>query len=138
MSYVSVSVVFCVLVSRYTGSAWAEGHAPGVKAGVRILVDAEHSWLQAAIDHAAEALQARFNRGGVPVVYNTFQCYRRNTHARCVSAAVSRCMDAQTVALTKITASPLLSVNKTSNGFVVANYNLTQSKTLLPQISSVE
>lgn len=51
--------------------------------GARILVDAEHSWLQGAIDLAALRLQARHNRASAPVVYNTFQCYRRDSHARC-------------------------------------------------------
>ncbi|KAI0344244.1 FAD-linked oxidoreductase [Trametopsis cervina] len=55
--------------------------------GVRIIIDAEHSWYQPAIDAFALSLMRKFNRlsassdnGAVqPLVYNTFQAYlRRN------------------------------------------------------------
>ena len=44
-------------------------------AGRRILIDAEESWLQVAIDRIVEAMMATFNRERV-VVYNTVQMYR--------------------------------------------------------------
>ena len=49
---------------------------------VRLLIDAEHSYFQPAIDYAALQLMRRFNGSGVPVVYNTYQCYRKDTKAR--------------------------------------------------------
>ena len=42
--------------------------------GVRLMVDAEHSYFQPAIDHAAVELQRRFNKDGV-VILNTYQAY---------------------------------------------------------------
>ena len=38
------------------------------------MVDAEHSYFQPAIDHAAVELQRRFNKDGV-VILNTYQAY---------------------------------------------------------------
>lgn len=38
------------------------------------MVDAEHSYFQPAIDHAAVELQRRFNKDEA-VVLNTYQCY---------------------------------------------------------------
>ena len=49
---------------------------------MRLLIDAEHSYFQPAIDLAALHLMRRFNRIGVPVVYNTYQCYRKDTELR--------------------------------------------------------
>lgn len=58
--------------------------------GVRVLVDAEESWLQPAIDDVVNRMMAEFNRGEA-YVYNTFQLYRtdrldylRNCHERAV------------------------------------------------------
>eukprot|EP00208_Stichococcus_sp_RCC1054_P008703 CAMPEP_0206151982 /NCGR_PEP_ID=MMETSP1473-20131121/39090_1 /ASSEMBLY_ACC=CAM_ASM_001109 /TAXON_ID=1461547 /ORGANISM="Stichococcus sp, Strain RCC1054" /LENGTH=596 /DNA_ID=CAMNT_0053549535 /DNA_START=1925 /DNA_END=3715 /DNA_ORIENTATION=+ len=49
--------------------------------GVRILIDGEHSYFQPAIDFLAVELQRQFNRQA-PVVYNTYQCYLKDSHAR--------------------------------------------------------
>ena len=43
---------------------------------VRLMVDAEHSDFQPAIDHAVVELQRKFNHE-VPVILNTYQCYLR-------------------------------------------------------------
>jgi proline dehydrogenase len=45
--------------------------------GVRILIDAEESWIQDTIDNLATEMMARFNQQE-PVVFNTIQLYRRN------------------------------------------------------------
>jgi len=59
---------------------------------VRLLIDAEHSYFQPAIDHAALHLMRRFNAAGVPVVYNTYQCYRKDTELRC-TGPVLKCFN---------------------------------------------
>jgi proline dehydrogenase len=46
-------------------------------AEVRLMVDAEESWLQPAIDALVEAMMARFNRERA-VIYNTVQLYRHD------------------------------------------------------------
>ena len=43
---------------------------------VRLMIDAEHSWFQPAIDHAATELQRAFNTR-TPTILNTYQCYLR-------------------------------------------------------------
>ncbi|GAA5859059.1 hypothetical protein JCM8547_003986 [Rhodosporidiobolus lusitaniae] len=60
--------------------------------GVRLLVDAEQSWFQPAIDRYCDLLSEEFNRStngassssgpAAPIVYNTYQCYRRDTPAK--------------------------------------------------------
>jgi len=42
---------------------------------VRVLIDAEHSWIQDAIDDIARDMMRLYNRTA-PVVYNTYQLYR--------------------------------------------------------------
>jgi hypothetical protein len=63
---------------------------------VRLMVDAEHTYFQGAIDHTAKALMARFNGSGdggaaeedgpsppaPPVVFNTYQCYLKDSRQR--------------------------------------------------------
>jgi proline dehydrogenase len=48
---------------------------------VRLLVDAEHSYFQPAIDHTVTELQRRHNRDA-PRIYNTLQCYLKDSHPR--------------------------------------------------------
>ncbi|MBK1441049.1 proline dehydrogenase family protein [Parapedobacter sp. ISTM3] len=45
--------------------------------GVKVLIDAEHSWIQDAIDDLAREMMQRYNRNA-PVVYNTYQLYRHD------------------------------------------------------------
>jgi proline dehydrogenase len=46
-------------------------------AGVPVLIDAEESWIQEAVDSLANSMMAQFNKER-PVVYNTFQLYRKD------------------------------------------------------------
>lgn len=46
-------------------------------AGTPVLVDAEESWIQPAIDDLTERMMERFNKER-PIVYNTIQHYRRD------------------------------------------------------------
>lgn len=46
-------------------------------AGVPLLVDAEESWLQPAIDRLVDGMMAQYNRQR-PVIYNTVQLYRHD------------------------------------------------------------
>lgn len=45
--------------------------------GVKVLIDAEHSWIQDVIDDLAREMMRRYNRKA-PVVYNTYQLYRHD------------------------------------------------------------
>ncbi|KAJ6581555.1 FAD-linked oxidoreductase-like protein [Mycena capillaripes] len=57
--------------------------------GVRIIIDAEYSWYQPAIDALTLALMRRFNALGAgtqPLVYATFQAYLRRTPAHLAHA----------------------------------------------------
>ena len=47
-----------------------------VQANVRLMIDAEHSYFQPAIDHAVLELQRVFNAHR-PTVFNTIQCYTK-------------------------------------------------------------
>ena len=46
-------------------------------AGIPVLVDAEHSWIQDTIDDIARELMERYNQEK-PIVYNTYQLYRHD------------------------------------------------------------
>jgi len=46
----------------------------GVQGNMRMLVDAEHSYFQPAIDALTIALQQKFNKEEA-VIMNTYQCY---------------------------------------------------------------
>ena len=48
---------------------------------VRLLVDAEHSYFQPAIDAVVAQLQRRHNIDE-PIIYNTYQCYLNDVHDR--------------------------------------------------------
>ncbi|XP_068750204.1 hydroxyproline dehydrogenase-like isoform X1 [Montipora capricornis] len=48
---------------------------------VRLVIDAEQTYLQAPINHMVLALQYKYNRNH-PWIYNTYQCYRKDTHDR--------------------------------------------------------
>lgn len=46
-------------------------------AGVSVLIDAEHSWIQQAIDDIAREMMQQYNKQ-TPIVYNTYQLYRND------------------------------------------------------------
>ena len=49
--------------------------------GVRLMIDAEHSYFQPAIDSVTAALQRKYNRTEA-LVYGTYQCYLKDVHNR--------------------------------------------------------
>lgn len=51
------------------------------EAGVRLMIDAEHTYFQPAIDSVVTEMQRRYNRDE-PVVFNTIQCYLKDSHER--------------------------------------------------------
>ncbi|MCB9165624.1 MAG: proline dehydrogenase family protein [Flavobacteriales bacterium] len=65
--------------------------AAAANAGVPVLIDAEESWMQVAIDAMADAMMARFNTERA-IVFNTVQLYRHDrlaflkaSHAKAVA-----------------------------------------------------
>lgn len=72
----------CVFPMRRAANRWM-CHA----AGVSLMVDAEQTYLQPAIDHCVQYLQQRYNSERA-VVYNTIQAYLRDS--RCASDTASR------------------------------------------------
>jgi len=49
---------------------------------VRVMVDAEWTDIQPAIDSLVLWLQRKYNRGSKPIVFNTYQCYLKGMHER--------------------------------------------------------
>lgn len=47
------------------------------EAGIPVLIDAEHSWVQDTIDDIARIMMEKYNREK-PIVYNTYQLYRHD------------------------------------------------------------
>ena len=47
------------------------------EAGIRVLIDAEHSWVQETIDDIARQMMEKYNKEQ-PIVYNTYQLYRHD------------------------------------------------------------
>lgn len=56
--------------------------AEAARCEVKLMVDAEQTYLQPVIDHMTLQLQRQFNRDQRDVVYNTFQCYLKDSDAR--------------------------------------------------------
>lgn len=48
------------------------------KLNVGVMIDAEETWLQPAIDDLAQTMMQRYNIKGKAIVYNTFQMYRKD------------------------------------------------------------
>lgn len=49
---------------------------------VKLMVDAEHTYYQPAIDHLSLELMRSYNKGGSAVIYNTYQAYLKDTLPR--------------------------------------------------------
>lgn len=47
------------------------------QARIKVLIDAEHSWIQDVVDDIAREMMQRYNREE-PIVYNTYQLYRHD------------------------------------------------------------
>ena len=48
----------------------------------RVMIDAEHSYFQPAIDNIVLNLQRKYNKNGKDRVYNTFQCYLKDSERK--------------------------------------------------------
>ena len=64
---------FC-LHGAISHNTFCEAFLNGMQANVRLMIDAEHSYFQPAIDHATLELQRFFNVHK-PTVFNTIQGY---------------------------------------------------------------
>mmetsp|Transcript_1737 Transcript_1737/g.1984 ORF Transcript_1737/g.1984 Transcript_1737/m.1984 type:complete len:607 (-) Transcript_1737:1354-3174(-) len=51
------------------------------KLNVALLIDAEHSYFQPAIDHITVTLQRKYNKQNA-CIYNTYQCYLKETNSK--------------------------------------------------------
>ncbi|RHY33002.1 hypothetical protein DYB32_001982 [Aphanomyces invadans] len=51
-------------------------------AKVKLMIDAEQTYMQPAIDHVVLNLQRRYNTEGRDTIYNTFQCYLKDSSDR--------------------------------------------------------
>ena len=69
---------------------WPRGVWVLVQANVRLMIDAEHSYFQPAIDHAVLELQRVFNAHR-PTVFNTIQCYTKACCRSLAALASSSC-----------------------------------------------
>eukprot|EP00877_Chromochloris_zofingiensis_P000884 jgi/Chrzof1/10797/Cz05g12130.t1 len=46
---------------------------------VKLMIDAEHTYFQPAIDHTVKQLSLEYN-GTTPIIFNTYQCYLKQSH----------------------------------------------------------
>lgn len=52
--------------------------------GVRMMVDAEHTYFQPAIDYLTAGLQAKYNRK-YPAIFGTYQMYLQDSYFRLIT-----------------------------------------------------
>ena len=48
---------------------------------MQVLIDAEYSYIQPALDTIILQMQHKYNRG-TAIIFNTYQCYLKDAHAR--------------------------------------------------------
>lgn len=56
--------------------------AEAVKHKVKLMIDAEQTYMQPGIDHLVLNLQRKYNKNGQDWIYNTFQCYLKSSSDR--------------------------------------------------------
>lgn len=64
------------------GNMFKRGHELGQEAtecGTRLLIDAEQARFQPAIDNLVLGLQRSYNDKEIPIIYNTYQCYLKDS-----------------------------------------------------------
>lgn len=52
-----------------------------LQVGVRLLIDAEYSYIQPMLDAVALRMQMKYNKD-TAIIFNTYQCYLKDAHAR--------------------------------------------------------